>query len=382
MRTSPDPNLARKAYAFRLYPTPAQETKLLEVLDTCRGVYNSMVNWRKHDYELFGTAPNYYEQKKALPLWKQTHPELKQVHSQVLQDVVRRVDLAFQAFFRRGESGQEPGYPRFKGHGVYDSFTFTQVGFCVGETSVTLFRIGVLKAVVHRPMKGTIKTLTLRKRGSKWYACFSCQVPVEPLPASSEQVGIDVGLRPFATLSDGTQIANPRFFRQEEKALAKAQRKMSRYARGTRARRKARKVVSRVHERIRNRRHDFVHQTARRIVNRYGVIAVEGLNIKGMVHNHCLSKSIHDAAWNQFLCVVSQKAESAARTLIEVEPAYTSQDCSNCGFRVRKTLSQRVHDCPHCGLVMDRDENAAVNILSKAVGLHGLPAARDRSPAL
>jgi putative transposase len=157
---------------------------------------------------------------------------------------------------------------------------------------------------------------------------------------------------------------------------------MSRFARGTKARRKARKVVSRVHERIRNRRHNFVHQTARKIVNQYGFIAVENLNVQGMVQNHCLSKSIHDAAWNPFLSVLSRKAESAARTWIEVEPAYTSQDGSHCGFRVRKTLSERVHTCPNCGLVMDRDHNAAVNILSRAVGLHGLPAARDRSPAL
>jgi len=362
------------------------------VLDTCRAVYNSLVNWRKHDYELFGKAPNYYEQKKALPIWKQTHLELREVHSQVLQDVARRVDLAFEAFFRRVADGEKPGYPRFKGEGVYDSFTFTQVGFSIGESSINLFRIGTIKAVLHRRMNGQIKTLTIRRRGNKWYACFSCAVPVEPLLPSSEQVGIDVGLHHFATLSDGTQSANPRFFRQEEKALAKAQRKMSRFARGTKARKRARKVVSRVHERIRNRRHNFVHQTAHKIVNRYGFIAVEGLKIKGMAsrpkpkqdeptgeylangasQKAGLNKSIHDAAWNQFLSVLSQKAESAARTMIEVEPMYTSQDCSNCGFRVRKTLSQRVHACPNCGLVMDRDENAAVNILSKAVGLYGL----------
>lgn len=392
MRTNRDPNRARRAYVFRLYPTPAQETALLQVLDTCRAVYNSMAHWRKHDYELFGRSPSYYEQKKALPVWKQSHPQLREVHSQTLQDVVRRVDLAFQAFFRRVQNGEEPGYPRRKGEGVYDSFTFTQGGYSVGDSGIRLFRIGAVKAVFHRPIQGTIKTLILRKRGGKWFACFSCEVPVEPLPVSSEQIGIDVGLTHFATLSDGSQIPNPRFLRQEEKALAKAQRKMSRFAssgrnclallRGTKARRKARKVVSRVHERIRNRHHNFVHQTTRRLVNRYGFIAVENLNVKGLLKNHCLSKSIHDAAWNQFRSILSQKAESAARTLVEVEPAYTSQDCSNCGYRVWKRLSERVHSCPHCGLVMDRDHNAAVNILSIAVGLHGVPVAQDSSPAL
>src|ERR1019366_8233086 len=186
---SRDPDTMHKTYMFRLYPTPAQETRLLQALDTCRAVYNSMVNWRKHDYERFGKAPNYYEQKKALPVWKRSHPELREVHSQTLQDVVRRIDLAFQAFFRRVQSGDEPGYPRLKGKGVYDSLTFTQGGYAIRDSSITLFRIGEINAVLHRPIQGTIKTLTIRKRGSKWYACFSCEVPVVPLPVSSEQVG-------------------------------------------------------------------------------------------------------------------------------------------------------------------------------------------------
>lgn len=355
-----------KAYVFRLYPTPAQETALEGVLSVCRDVYNSMVNWRKHDFEVKGQSPNYYEQKKALPVWKASHPELLYVHSQTLQDVVRRVDLAFQAFFRRVKAGGTPGYPRMKGVGQYDSFTFTQGGYSLGADSLTLFKVGAIQAVFHRAIAGTIKTLTIRKRGDKWFACFSCEVAAEPLPVSSESVGIDVGLTHFATLSDGSTVPNPKFFRADEKALAKAQRKLSRQKRGTPARRKARKVVSRIHERIRNRRHDFVHQLARHIVNRYGVIAVEDLNVAGMVQNHCLAKSIADASWSMFRSVLIGKAESAARQVVEIDPAFTSQDCSACGFRVRKKLSERVHSCPNCGLVLDRDHNAALNILQNA----------------
>jgi len=356
----------RKAYVFRLYPTPAQETALESVLSVCRDVYNSMVNWRKHDFEVKGQSPNYYEQKKALPVWKASHPELLSVHSQTLQDVVRRVDLAFQAFFRRVKAGETPGYSRMKGVGQYDSFTFTQGGYSLGADGLTLFKIGVVKAVFHRVVAGRVKTLTIRKRGNKWFACFSCEVAAEPLPASVEAVGIDVGLTHFATLSDGSTVPNPRFFRADEKALAKAQRRLSKQKRGTPARRKTRKVVSRIHERIRNRRHDFVHQLARRLVNRYGIIAVEDLNVSGMVQNHCLAKSIADSSWSMFRSVLIGKAASAARQVVEIDPAFTSQDCSACGFRVRKKLSERVHSCPNCGLVLDRDHNAALNILQNA----------------
>ena len=174
-------DILRKAYVFRLYPTPAQETALERMLSVCRDVYNSLVNWRKHDFEVCGQSPNYYEQKKALPVWKKAHPELREVHSQTLQDVVRRVDLAFQAFFRRMKTGEKAGYPRRKGEGVYDSFTFTQGGYTLSGDTLTLFRVGAVKAVFHRAIAGTIKTLTIRKRGGKWYACFSCKVEAEPL---------------------------------------------------------------------------------------------------------------------------------------------------------------------------------------------------------
>jgi putative transposase len=360
--------MLRKAYVFRLYPTSVQEAAMDGVLNLCREVYNSMLNWRKHDYEVKGQSPNYYEQKKALPLWKQAHQELREIHSQTLQEVVKRVDLAFQAFFRRVKAAQKghptPGYPRSKGVGQYDSFTFTQGGYSLGAEKLWLFKIGAIKAVFHRPIEGTIKTLTIRKRSGKWFACFSCEVVAESLPESSEVIGVDVGLSHFATLSDGSTLENPRFFRKEQKALAKAQRKLSRQKRGSPARRKARIVVSRIHERVRNRRHNFVHQFARHLVNRYGTIAVENLNVQGMVQNHCLSKSISDASWSLFRSVLTQKAESAVRRLLCVEAAYTSQDCSCCGYRVSKKLSQRVHSCPNCGLVLDRDHNAALNIIS------------------
>jgi putative transposase len=390
---------------YRLQPTAAQETALRGMLATAREVYNSLVNWRKYAYEVQGKSPNYCEQANALPLWKKAHPHLCDVNAQVLQEVAKRVDRAFLAFFRRVNEGDTPGYPRFKGKGQYDSLTYPQGGakgcFNVGTDAIRLSKVGMVKAVVHRPLPGTAKTCTVRLQAGKWFACVVCEVEAEPLPQSTEAIGIDVGLNVFAALSNGEFIANPRFFRKEEKALQKAQRKADKFKHARNKeqkakRRKAYKVVSRIHERIRNRRHDFVHQLSRKLVNRFGLIAVEKLNVKNMSKSPApkpdpalrelrflpngasakagLNKSILDAAWSMFRFCLAYKAESAGRKNTEVNPAYTSQDCSQCGYRVPKTLSERVHVCPCCGLVLDRDVNAARNILQIAVGQHSVPA--------
>lgn len=292
------------------------------------------------------------------------------VHAQVIQEVVQRVDRSYQNFFRRcKEASEKAGFPRFKGRGRYDSFCYPQSGFSLGETSVTLSKIGEVKAIVHRAIEGKIKTCTIRRQNRKWFACFAIEVESMPLAANGEAVGIDVGLNSFAALSTGEQIENPRFYRKDEKALAKAQRRMAKFEKGTKERRKARKVVARIHERIRNRRHNFVHQEARQIVNRFEKIAVEKLNVKGMQKNGHLSKSIGDASWTMFRTVLAHKAESAGRQDVEVNPSFTSQDCHQCGYRAKKKLSERWHHCPMCAASLDRDHNAALNIL--ALGTQG-----------
>ena len=379
------PETLRKAQKFRLYPTKAQAAQMARTLETCRRVYNSLVNDRKCQYEVSGKAPTWLEQKRAITSWrhkvsdgKPAHPELSDVHSQVLQDVSKRVNLAFQAFFRRVRDGETPGYPRIKGDG-YDSFTYPQSGFGFYQGKLRLSKIGDVAIRLHRPIDGDMKSLikmcTIRRINGKWFVCFSVEYTPEFLPPSDEEVGIDVGLKTFASLSNGENVENPRFFRKDEKALAKAQRKLAKAKNepqkcGSKARKKARKVVSRIHERVRNRRHDFVHQTARRLVNRFGVIAVERLNVKGLVKNHCLAKSISDASWSMFRSVLTTKAEIAGRRFVAVNPAYTSQTCSGCGDIARKSLSERQHKCLVCGLCLDRDTNAAVNI--KTVGQYSL----------
>jgi putative transposase len=280
-----------------------------------------------------------------------------------------------KAFFRRVKAGEKPGYPRFKGYGRYDSFTYPQSGFGITHDSrVSLSKIGAVKMVYHRPVRGTIKTATLHRSSTgKWYITFSCDTKPERLPSTNTQVGIDVGLKTFATLSNTEEIENPRFFRKEEKALTQVQRNHAKYAKGTPERRKHRKVVARVHERVKFKRQNFTHQQSRQIVDRFGVICVEDLNTNRMLHNRCLAKSISDAAWSAFFSMLHSKAEEAGRCYIAVNPAYTSQTCSVCGHRQKMPLSERVYHCPCCSLSIDRDLNAAKNI--KALGLQsvGLP---------
>jgi putative transposase len=307
---------------------------------------------------------------------KVQRPSLVNVHSQVLQNVAVRIDLAFQAFFRRVKAGEKPGYPHFRGHGRYDSMTFPQVpsGCELRDGFLRLSKVGAVKVVWHRQLEGKSKTCTVRRSSTgKWYACFSCQVEQpKPLKRSKEQAGIDVGLHSFATLSTGDRIDNPRFFRSDEMALAKAQRRLSKETKGTPGRTQRRKPVARIHERIACRRLDFAHQTARKIVNQFGFLAMEDLEVNRMVHNHCLAKSISDTAWSLFFTLLFVKAASAGRTAVKVNPAYTSQDCSRCGHRQKMPLAERVFRCPCCQLVLNRDHNAARNILQIGLGLQAV----------
>ena len=370
-----------------MFPSKEQTRKLEDTLETCRLAYNSLVNDRVFQYETAKVSVSRYEQQKMFPKWSKDFPEVKAVHSQVLQNVAVRVDLAFRAFFQRVKQGNTPGFPRLKGPGQYDSITYPQSGFKIGASGVWLSLQGKqtqVKAKLHRAIVGAVKTCTVRRYGrnrygrnrygSKWFACFSVEQEDDFLPPCTDSIGLDAGLNSFMTLSNGEFIDNPRFFRKEEKALAKAGRRQAKTKKRSCERKKANKVLSRIHERIRNRRHDFVHQTARRLVNRYGVIAVEKLNVKNMLGNHCLAKSISDASWSMFRTVLTHKAESANREVIAVNPAYTSQECSVCGYRpdglegrTKKKLSDRWHNCPMCAASLDRDTNAAVNILNLAL---------------
>jgi putative transposase len=361
----------RKSFQYRLRLTKKQAKLLQSMLDECCWLYNELLEQRKLAYEELDISLSKYEQSMLLPLLKEERKTLTQVHSQVLQNVVDRLDKAFQAFFRRCKAGEKPGFPRFRGNHRYNSFCFPQSGFSMILNELKISKIGNLRVKMHRPIEGEIKTCTLRRSASgDWDVSFSCEVNVEPLAPKQDAIGIDVGIEQFATFSNGQEISNPRFFKQGERALAKAQRKLSKLNKGTKERRKQGKVVAKIHERISNQRKDFCHKESKKIVDQYQYICVEDLNIKNMVEGSFLAKSITDVSWNQFRQFLTYKAAEAGRKLGLVNPAYTTQDCSQCGYREEKKLSDRMHCCSHCGYRTTRDLNAAENIL--ALGLDGL----------
>ena len=342
-------------------------------LNECRWLYNELLEQRKLAYEDLDISLSKYQQSMILPLLKVDRTSLTQIHSQVLQNVVDRLDKAFQAFFRRCKAGENPGFPRFRGMHRYNSFCYPQSGFVLVDKELKLSKLGNIRVVMHRPIEGEIKTCTLRKTATgNWNVSFSCEVNVEPLAPQQEAIGIDVGLEHFATLSNGREISNPRFFKQGEKALAKAQRKLAKLKKGSLERQKQGKIVARIHERIGNQRKDFCHKESKKIVDQYQYICVEDLNIIKMIEKSTFAKSITDASWNQFRQFLTYKAVEAGRKLGLVNPAYTSQDCSRCGNREIKNLSERMHCCKICGYQASRDLNAAQNIL--ALGMDGLEA--------
>jgi putative transposase len=351
----------RKTYQYRLYPNKEQTFKLLGQFEECRWLYNHLLNQRKDGWENNQTSISAYDQQKYITELKDERQSLKTVHSQVLQDITIRIELAFQSFFRRIKAkSTEAGYPRFKGKDRYDSITYKQSGFSLIDNKLKLSKVGNVKIELHRPLKGQVKTLTVRKNNlNQWFACFSVDIEeCIALPKTNKIIGIDVGLSSFATYSDGTKIDNPRFLRTSEKELTALQSNYSKHKN-----KKTKRRLCKLHNKIANQRKDFCHKLSRNIINEYDTICIEDLAINKMVKSHQMAKSIYDAAWFQFAQFLIYKAEEADRKVVQVNPAYTSQDCSGCGYRVAKQLSDRIHNCPNCGLSMDRDVNASLNIL-------------------
>jgi putative transposase len=359
-----------KTFVYKLRPTPAQVALLTETVETCRHLYNHALGERKMAYQEHGESIGFARQSASLPALKRQSSYLPRVHSQVLQDVLHRVDRAFQAFFRRVKGGEKPGYPRFRGRGWYDSFTYPQWsnGVTLDGGRLILAKIGAIRLHKDRPLDGTPKTCTIVRKADGWYASIACDVAPSPLPPTGKAVGIDVGLESLATLSDGTQIVNPHYYRAAERKLRQAQRRLSRRVKGSNRRRKARELLAKAHLKVKRARQDFAHKTARTLVNEYDHISVERLNIRGMLKNHPLAKSISDAGWGLFRSILTAKAASAGRVVVEVNPKGTSQLCAQCGESVPKRLAVRWHSCPYCGCELHRDHNAALNILKKGRG--------------
>jgi putative transposase len=354
----------RKAFKYRLYPTKKQTALLDEQLaEACR-LYNAALAERRYAWKMRKTSITYYQQANQLRDIRAAG-DLALANHASCQDVLRRVDKTFQAFFRKVKAGQKAGYPRFKPVTRFHSYTFPIYGNgCKLRENKRLYiqGVGELKVKLHRDIIGDSKTVTLTKSCGKWYVCFSVSVPSPaPLPETGNATGIDVGVASFAVLSDGTTIKNPRYYHTAQMRLRRVQRRVSRRKRSSQRRKIAVQQLTRVHRHIKNQRSDFHHQIAKKLIQQYDFIALEHLNIKGLVRGR-FAKLLTDVGWGSFLAKLSYKAAEAGREIVRVNPLGTSQRCI-CGQAVPKTLKVRWHNCPSCQLSVPRDQAAALEIL-------------------
>jgi putative transposase len=334
----------------------------VQLAEACR-LYNAALQERRDAYKRAGVSLTYYDQANQLKSIR-AESACTLANFSACQDVLRRVDKTFQAFFGRIKRAEKAGYPRFKARTRFDSYTFPSYGDgCRLRQNGKLYLqgIGELKVKLHRPVDGMIKTVTVKREATHWYVCFSVEVDRAPDARQPTDIGLDLGLASFAVLSDGTVINNPRWYRTSMGRLRRAQRCVARRKRHSHRRRKAIACVQRAHLRIANQRRNFHHQLARDLVGQYGTLYVEDLNIRGLSRG-MLAASMHDVGWRYFLTILAHKAAEAGAQVITVDPRGTSQTCP-CGAPVPKTLRNRWHRCDRCGLDTTRDHAAALCIL-------------------
>lgn len=358
-----------KTFMYRLYPTSTQRRDMDSTLETCRRWYNACLDERKTTYEERGVTVGKYDQLAKVKTLKASNPYAVSIHSHVLQVVVTDLDKAFQHFFRRVKAGETPGYPRFKGRNRFQSYGLKEYGngFKIHGRRLKLSGIGRVRVRWHRPLEGAVKTVRLVRKAEKWYACFACETEPQTLPATGRDVGVDVGLKSLLTTSDGHTVENPRWYRQGQRRLRVLQRRVSRRKKGGNNRRKAVLALQRHHEHMVNQRKNFLNKVAYKLITEHDRIALERLRITNMVKNRHLAKSILDAGWGYLVQCLTSKAAEAGRVVCLVNPAYTSKRCSGCDAEFPDfDLSVRWVNCGVCGLSLDRDHNAAINILNRA----------------
>jgi len=356
----------QKSFRYRIYPTRKQTIKLLHVLSVCRKLYNDTLHDRKVAYEDCHRGLSFYDQCGWLK-----YTDYQGVYGHVLQNVLHRADFAFQNFFRRVKNGEKPGYPRFKGRNRYDSFKYPDPyggGYKIEDNKLHLSKIGAIRIFRHREIEGKIKTCTIKREGDdQWYASFSVELP-DPEPKEIKTtVGVDVGITTLATLSDGTEIENIKVLDKYDSKLRKAHRHLSRKKKGSNNRNKQRIRLAKIYRKVGNIRKDHLHKTSRILADTYDRIIFEDLQIKNMVKNHHIARSIRDASWNILIRFTTYKAEEAGGAVELVDPKNTSKQCSVCGGIQSMPLSQRTYRCPDCGLVIGRDHNAAINIKNRYI---------------
>jgi putative transposase len=351
----------RRIYTYKLRPNRQQREKLAATLDLCRNLYNCALEQRKMQ------RMSKFAQMRELTDVRDSFAEYRRVHVHVLQNVIKRLHRSFQNFFRRVKNGEKPGFPRFKGKDRYDSFEFNNTGYSLQGNRLHISKIGNIRLHLSRLVKSEIKQLRILRRVDGWFAQFVVKVEGEHLPANHDTVGIDVGSENFAALSNGEFVENPTFYGKMQQELRRAQRRVARRRMGSHRRRKAVVLLRKIHQRIANRRINFLHQQSRTLGDRFGIIVHENLDIRGLSQGF-LSRQVHDAGWGVFLRMLSYKAEEAGRAAVGVDCSYTSQTCPSCGEIKQKPLAERVHRCD-CGFTAHRDTAAALVLLGRIVPL-------------
>lgn len=362
-----------RTYKYRLFTNGNEDRELERTLETHRRLYNAVLEGKLLCWETAKVNWSFCEQSAWFAVHRKTNPHYAAINSTSGKQTIRKLEKAYSAFFRRIRSGETANLPRFKSTDRFNSFTFCvngkyADGFKVVSKKLYLQHIGKIRVRWHRPLPkdGAIKSLTIKREAGKWFACFGIETPNATATPPNGRVGIDVGLKSFVTTSDGESIGDSHSLERVLPELRRRRRALSRCVRDSNSRKIVKAGVAKLHAKVANVRRDVHHKVARSLVNRYGTIAAESLTIQGMLKNRRLARRISDAAWYSFIQILVSKAESAGCRVEMVDPKNTSQECSDCGALVRKSLAVRVHSCPECGCTLDRDVNAARNILGRA----------------
>jgi len=355
------------SYKYPIFPNKVTQRKLAENLDTCRWLYNRLLQDLNESKEK-GIKLKPYDTQNLIPLLKPENPQLGKVYSKVLQMVNYTLWSNIKGLSASKKRGMKIGHIRFKGYGWYNTLNYNQSGFKLDQDHglLHLSKIGDMRVKLYRKIEGCIKAIIIKREGKRWFAIIQADQEPQPLPETMEAIGLDVGLTSFVVDSEGNEIENPRCAEQSADKLAKLQKKLAKAVKGSNNRKSIKGKIAKLHKRINCQRDDFLHKLSRMYVNNFDIICIEDLDVKGLKekgHNNGLHRSIHDASWSKFAFMLSYKAQSAGRKLIKVDPRNTTQKCSSCGSIVKKELSNRMHECPYCGFSCNRDYNASMNIL-------------------
>lgn len=366
-----------RGFKYRIYPNKSQRDQIARTFGCCRFVYNRALDVKKSAYAKTGKTVSWAELSRMLPAWKRD-PEtswLAQVDSMALQQSIRDLDRAYKNFFRRVREGRKPGFPKFKSRRHAGQSYRTNGGKVIDSNHIALPKLGTVRAKVSRPLQGRLISVTVSlDAAGRYFATFLyTDVPAKKASATDQEVGIDLGVKTLATLSDGTKIRNPRHLKKYERKLAQEQRRLSRRKGARKGEKpsgrylKQRKKVARIHAKIADARADTLHKVTTMLANENQVLCMEDLNAKGMMKNHNLAKAVSDASFGEFARLLQYKCAERRRTLVKVARFYpSSKTCSACGHRLDAlSLSVRAWDCPMCGAHHDRDVNAARNILAE-----------------